>query len=174
MKHLGRKLVVLASLLVVHAGCGGGGEDSNFTQAQAVEATKFGLSTYLAGSLFAVLELEGLSGNFDIPTSCNAGGGTMQFTGTLTVISDEQGELAMDAKADGCGTPTFAVDGTLHFEGPIESFDISGRYTFSGDTLSGNCSFDATATFSADGEVLTVVGTACGQDISDDYVTAEL
>ena len=177
MKHLGRSLVTLGSLLVIHAGCGGDDEGDSFTRAQAIEATKVVLLEFHVGAQLADYDLEGESGDFDRKNDCT-GGGTAQYTGTLTVSDDEQAGIAMDAKEDGCSwswsTVDATVDGTVHFEGTIESFDISGRYTFSGDTLSGDCSFDAMATLSADGESFAVTGTACGQDVSGDYMLSEL
>lgn len=172
MKHLGKKLVVLASLVVLHVGCGGGG-GSSFTQEEAGEATKTSLGAFIGGSFFAVLDLQGQSGDFDILTDCD-GGGTMRFSGTLTVISDTEADISMDAEGANCGSPMGAVDGTLHYEGSIDSFDITGRWTFSGDTLSGSCSFDASATYSADGTRFAVTGTACGQNVAGDYLVSDI
>lgn len=79
----------------------------------------------------------------------------------------------MDASATDCGTGVNTVDGLLHFEGTTESFDMSGRYTFFGDTLSGTCWFDVSAMYSDDGESIDVTGTACGQDVSGRYTMTD-
>ena len=130
MKHLGKILVILVSLSFAAAGCGGDSDDGGtFTQQQAVEATKVGLAAFIAGTLFAAFELGGQSGDFDIEGECDSGG-TTTFSGTMTVVSDTEVMVEMDATANDCGDGVSTVNGTLHYEGTTESFDISGSYTF--------------------------------------------
>jgi hypothetical protein len=173
VKHLGRYLVVLASLLVVHAGCGGDdGGGSSFTQAEAVEATKQSLGLYFGAAVIIAFSTGGETGEFDIPTECT-GNGTLQFTGTVTAVSDDQLDVSFDAKATNCGEASSAIDGTAHYEANEESIEVTGRWTFSGDTLSGACSFDYTATPSAHGETMTIARTTCGVDVSDDYPASD-
>ena len=173
MRHFSKNLVILASLAFAAVGCGGGSfEEDIFTEEQAVEATSIALMTYFAGNLFASFELGGQSGDFDILADCE-NGGTTRFSGTI-ITSETQTAIEMDAEAVACGDTINQIDGTLHFEGTSQSFDILGSYTFSGDTLSGTCSFDLSAAPSADGESVDVVGTACGQDVSGIFTLTEI
>lgn len=170
MRHFSKKLVILVSLALAAAGCD---EEDIFTEQQAEEATSIALMTYFAGSLFATFELGGQPGDFDILADCE-NGGTTRFSGSIAIANETEAAIVMDADAIDCGDAMTTIDGALHFEGTTESFDISGSYTFSGDTLSGLCSFELSAEVSADGESVDVIGTACGQDVSGLYTMDEL